>query len=223
MMNKVIKRIDFVRDESQPPTFPLLRAAPACHGRLFSVGSGRLGVVGFLTLCILHSPLSTAFAQTNAPAPAPTPQSFLTSAESYVTGFNTNLDTFSTNCPLELWTGGAYQSGLNLGAQVGLEAKPFSQWPGLTLGSVSTMAGIGGTFASQEADAGYSIVHYDVEFSAGLGGVYDFQTSGARGAVYAEIKKALTQNTFAGLRLEGLFGGSTSSQPVVSIFAGFTF
>lgn len=182
----------------------------------------RFKVLTLLTLTVSIALFAEpAEAQTNPPVP--TPQSFISTAESYVTSFNTNLTTFGTNAPLELWTGAAYQSGLNLGAQVGLEYKPLAKWPGLTLGSVTTMAGIGGTFAEEEADIGYSIEHYDVEFSAGIGGVYDFQDSGMRGAVYAEIKKALTQNTFAGARIEGLFGGSKSSQPIVSIFAGFTF
>jgi hypothetical protein len=171
-------------------------------------------------LALLALAAVSAQAQTNTNT---SPQSFFGTAFDYVTKFNTNLTTFGTNSPYELWMGAAYQSGLNIGAQVGLEAKPFSGVPGLTLGSVTTMAGIGGTFAEQEADLGYSIVHYDTEFGVGLGGVYGFQENTFQGAIYAEIKKAMTQNTFAGTRIEGVFGSGKPSQPIVSVFAGFTF
>lgn len=165
---------------------------------------------------------------TNGPTAAPptTPQGFLQSVETYFTAFDTNSQTFSTNANYELWTGAAYQAGINLGAQFGIEARPIKKWPGLMLGSVSTLADTIGTIAQEEVDFGYSIRHYDVELTLGAGAVDTFAGGSAKpgfkGGVFAEVKKALSKNTFAGTRIEGLFGGK-ASQPIVAIFAGFTF
>lgn len=37
MMNKVNRKLNFVRDGNQPPTFPILRAAPAHRGRALTL------------------------------------------------------------------------------------------------------------------------------------------------------------------------------------------
>lgn len=169
-----------------------------------------------------------SLAQTNTASTAPpSTQSFVASVEDYFTAFNTNSQTFATNSPYEIWTGAAYQSGINLGAQIGIEGKPFSKYPGLELGSVTTLASTVGTLAQEEVDLGWSIVHYDVELTLGAGAIDTFTgqaDAGFKGGVFAEVKKALTANTFAGTRIEGIFGsGSKADQPVVSLFAGFTF
>lgn len=171
-----------------------------------------------------------AFAQTNTSPviPAPTTQSFIQSVEAYFSSFDTNSQTFSTNSPYELWTGAAYQSGINLGAQIGVEARPIAKYPGLMIGSVSTLSSTVGTIAQEELDFGYSIRHYDVELTLGAGAVDTFAggsaSPGFKGSVFAEVKKALTANTFAGMRIEGLFGGgSKANVPMFGVFAGFTF
>lgn len=177
-----------------------------------------------------------ASAQTAPPTPtsppaaaqAPTPQTFIQSVEGYFSSFDTNSQTFGTNAPYQMWTGVAYQNGINLGAQVGIEGNPFSKWPAFTIGSVSTLAATVGTIAQEEFDFGYSIVHYDVRLTLGAGAVDTFHggtgPSGIKGSVYASVEKALSANTFAGVRVEGLFGGgSKANVPMFGIFAGFTF
>jgi hypothetical protein len=164
-----------------------------------------------------------------ASQPIPTPQSFLTTVEGYFTSFNTNLTTFGTNAPYEAWAGVAYQAGLRLGANLALEAKPFSGAPGFMIGSVSTLADTVGTIAQQEVDVGWSIVHYDVELTAGGAALYTFQDGydkngkGMNGGVFVEAKKALTENTFAGIRAEEVFGSGRANQPILTLFGGFTF
>lgn len=187
----------------------------------------------FITTLTLAAmlPCIAAEAQTatNAPPQVTTPQGFIQSTVGYFTSFDTNSQTFSTNSQYEFWTGAAYQSGVNLGAEVAFEAKPFAKAPGLTLGEVSTFAGVIGTISQEEVDVGWSIDHYDVELTLGAAGVYAFQNDteaakGIHGGIYAEVKKALTANTFAGTRLEGVFGSNSgANQLVVSLFAGFTF
>lgn len=197
-------------------------------------------IVAFLCLSVISSvaappaatpdvPPASMTAPADQAAPiAATPQGFISSVESYFTSFDTNSQTFSTNAPWQMWTGVAYQNGINLGAQVGIEGTPISKWPAFTLGSVSTLAATVGTIAQEEFDFGYTIRHYDVQLTLGAGAVDTFHggtgPSGIKGSIYAEVKKALSANTFAGVRVEGLFGGgSQANVPMFGIFAGFTF
>lgn len=158
----------------------------------------------------------------------PTPQTFIQSVEGYFSSFDTNSQTFSTNAPYQMWTGVAYQNGINLGAQVGIEGNPFTKWPAFTLGSVSTLAATVGTIAQEEFDLGYSIRHFDVRLTLGAGVVDTFHggtgPAGIKGSIYASVEKALSANTFAGIRVEGLFGGgSQANVPMFGVFAGFVF
>jgi hypothetical protein len=179
-------------------------------------------------------------AQSNAPAPpsnltnaAPpsllSQQSFAQTAYSYFTAFNTNLAPFSANAPYEVWTGAAYQSGVNLGVQLAAEANPFKGATGIMLGEVSTFAPQVGTIADEEFDVGWSVVHYDTRLTFGGAGLYCFGSDseankGLKGGAFAEVQKALTANTFAGLRGEGVFGGgSKGNSLIVSLEAGATF
>jgi hypothetical protein len=176
--------------------------------------------------------MEVADAVTN-PAPTPPPSgpsttNFFQTIESYFTAFNTNLATFAgTNANYQLWTGVGYQSGINLGADIGLEAQPFNN--GLTIGSVSTLSSTVGTIAQQEADIGWSVIHYDVRLTFGGAMTETFQSGalgdrGLGGGFYVQVEKALTANTFAGTRLKESFGsGQHASQPYLGFFAGFTF
>jgi hypothetical protein len=197
--------------------------------------SARIGIISCAALLCLSS-ASTLNAQTatNLPvatatnAATATPANFFATVESYFTAFDTNNQTFGTNTHYEMWTGTAYQSGINLGAQFGLEARPFTKLPSLTIGAISTLANSVGTLAEQEIDLGWSIRHYDVELTLGGGGMDAFhggsEATGLKGTIFAEVKKALSANTFSGIRLEGVFGsGQKANQPIVGPFAGFTF
>jgi hypothetical protein len=185
-----------------------------------------------LALPCLAQTTNSAGQTVNTNTPQASMQSFMTTAEQYVTSFNTNLPTFwaASSNNYQLWTGISYQSGVNLGITLGVEAQPFSgSLHGLTLGSVSTLASQVGTIAQQEADLGWSIVHYDVRITAGGAFIYTFQNGslgekGAGGGFYLQLEKALTQNTFAGLRVMEKFGqGQSASKPFLGIFAGAVF
>jgi len=190
-----------------------------------------------LQLSILTASLAIAApvarAQNIVPGPASqggslstniTAQGFLGTAFDYVTQFNPSLtNTFSTNRNFAAWTGMAYQSSINLGADLGLEAKPFPGAHGLQLRSVSTFGAVAGTVADQEVDIGWAIDHVDTEISVFAGGDYDAENHAEHLVIGAEIKKALTDNTFAGGAIEGKFLGTRNSEPVIILFAGFTF
>lgn len=158
---------------------------------------------------------------------APTTQSFVQTAEQYVSQFNTNLLTFSTNAPFELWTGVGFEQGLSVGALVGFDAKPIAKWPGLYLGNMATFAGVIGTVAADEVDAGYAIVHYDLEIKLFAGAVAQFandagNTKGMRGSGGTQWEKALTANSFGGIRAEDIFGGR-KNELMGALIGGFTF
>jgi hypothetical protein len=188
-----------------------------------------------ILLCGLLSLINcqSSIAQTNAPSPATnappgTAQSFLQSVEGYVSSFDTNLWTFRTNGNYKIWTGIEYQQSINEGAALGVEAEPFSKVPWLMLGDKTVFAGTVGTAVSEELNVGWNKVYIDTEFTAGLCGADVFHPvngypAGLRGGVFVEIKKAMTANTFMGLRLTEEWGKGRGQQPPVTVFAGFTF
>jgi hypothetical protein len=164
---------------------------------------------------------------TGATNAAPTPQSFFTTVAGYFTAFNTNLTTFTdtNNFHGTVWAGADYQSGVNIASSLGVEY-PF--YKGLTFVSVTRNADVAGTILSQQGDLAIAITHYDAQLSLGAGLGYCFANVGGLrpglyGSVFAEAKKALTDNTFAGLRLEDDFSGKTPNIPVLSVFVGFRF
>ena len=176
---------------------------------------------------VVLTPVAATAAATNAAAP--TPQSFISTVTSYFSSFNTSLDTFGTNGQYAVWTGAAWQSGINLGAAVGFEAHPFAKAPGLMLGEVTTFAGVVGSIAQEEVDFGWSLTHYDVQASFGLCGADTFHVengdaAGIKGGFFVEVAKAATENTFYGARLNefAAFHGH-GQQPPITLFAGFTF
>lgn len=161
---------------------------------------------------------------TNGP---PTTQSIYQTALAYVSQFNTNLMTFSTNSPAELWTGPVFEKGIQIGALTGVDYKPFSKAPGLFFGDAATLAATVGTVAADEVDFGYAIRHYDLEVKLFAGAVDQFSANygnqkGLGGSVGAQVEKALTDNTFAGFRLEDIFG-QKQNEFLAAIVAGTTF
>jgi hypothetical protein len=190
-----------------------------------------------LAATLLALPLA-AIAQTNVPplipyvAPtttttAPTTQSFVQSALDYVSSFNTNLNTFSTNANMELWTGVGFEQGTSVGALTGFDIAPIAKLPGLYLGNMTTFSGVIGTVASTELDAGYAYVHYDLKIKVFLGADAQFaddagNTKGMRGSVGTQWEKALTDNSFAGIRAEDIYGGP-KNELLIALITGFTF
>ena len=187
------------------------------------------------TLIILAAVLSLAIsasAQTNPPSTsattAPTQESFFSTVEGYFTSFNPAL-TNAVDQKYKMWTGVEWQSGVRLGADLGIEARPFSgKASGLTLGEVTTFADTIGTIAQEEFDLGWSINYVDTEITIYGCGVDTFSdgygtAKGGNGGVGVEFKKALSQNTFAGIRATEVFAGHMGNKPLVCLFAGFAF
>jgi hypothetical protein len=161
---------------------------------------------------------------TNGP---PTAQSIVQTAFAYVSQFNTNLMTFSTNSPLEIWTGPVFEKGIQIGALVGFDDRPFAGVPGLFLGDVATLAATVGTIAADEFDVGYAIRHYDLEVKLFAGAVDQFSENygnqkGFAGSVGFQPEKALTDNTFAGFRVEDIFGRK-QNELIAAFVLGTTF
>ncbi len=166
-----------------------------------------------VSLCLCG--LLSARAQTNAP-PA-TPQSFVTSVQSYFTSFDTNSTTFS-NRKFDLWTGMDYVQGVNTAASLGLEYQISS---GFAVESVTRNAGIAGIILSQQGGIGYSIVHYDTKITGYLDGGYDFDGKRTFAEIGVRAKKALSANTYLGIGISTRYPGGRT--PTFSVFTGFTF
>lgn len=157
----------------------------------------------------------------------PPPPAFFDTALTYFTAFNTNLTTFSIDRG-SVWAGADYVSGVNVSSHIGFSYNLGSSTPGngFHLESVTRNAGIAGTILSQQAGAGYHVSLYDARISATLAGGYDWNARAAFIAPTIDIRKAMTQRTFAGLRMDVpiMFRhGSGNYVPRVGVFTGFTF
>ena len=161
-----------------------------------------------------------------ASAPANSIQSFGATALQYFTTFNPALtNAFSTNQPYEAWIGASYQTGVFLGGQVGLGGQPLQgTLHGLTLRNVATLAPVVGTLADEEFDLGYSITHVDTRLTVFAGLHDDIQNHNSlQGAFGVEVQKALTDNTFAGIYLEGITHDTKNGQLIVGFETGARF
>jgi len=181
----------------------------------------RFAAIALLALT-LHAPRSHAQTiSTNAP------QQFYTTVFEYFTSFDTNLLAFQTNYHGCAWAGADYQSGVNVASSVGLE---YGLYKSVAVESVTRNAAIAGTILSQQIDVGLSYTLFDTQLSGGAGLDYNFADVGStrqgiNAVIFAEAKKAMTQTTFAGLRLECdmPFRKTAAPVPVLSVFVGFKF
>jgi hypothetical protein len=169
-----------------------------------------LSIIGLFALLAL--PLA---AQTN------TPQSFFTTATSWLTSQDTNSTTFLSDT-VDLWAGADYQSGVAMDANFGAEVPIYKS---IAVESVTRNAGIAGTIVSQQAGLCFNIVHYDIKFLAGLDFGYSFVQKDEFVAPFLQLEKAMTQNTFAYIRLEQQFflSRASSNIPLVGVGVGVTF
>lgn len=195
----------------------------------------RLVILALLAFSL--QPSSFAYQQTNSGAPfsldAPIPQpvitpaatsdsqSFLSSAYSYFTSFDTNSTTFTV--PYEVFTGVKFQSGINEGALLGGEAQPFKKVPWLTLRDVMTLADTIGTMSENEFDIGAFFVHYDLRFGVFFGTDTIIQKDRWGGIGGLELQKALTKNSFAGVAVERRIDDVDRGALTEFIEGGFTF
>jgi hypothetical protein len=155
------------------------------------------------------------------------PQQFYTTAFDYFTSFNTNLLTFQTNYHGCAWAGADYQSGVNVASSLGLE---YGLYKSVSVASVTRNAAIAGTILSEEVAFGLNYTVYDTQLTGGAGIGDNFGTvgstrSGFYGVIFAEAKKALSANTFAGARIEAEIQGASKATtiPVFTVFVGFKF
>ena len=127
-----------------PVTVPLTVASAPANNNAPPV----LVAVAVPTNTLVQTYATNSAGQVVATSPSPETQTFWTTAIGYISSFNTNLPTFwaSSSNYYQAWIGAGYQSGLNLGVQLGIEAQPFSAVRGLTLGSVTTLAAQVGTY-----------------------------------------------------------------------------
>ena len=93
--------------------------------------------------------------------------------------------------------------------------------------SVTRNAGIAGIIVSEQAGVGYYIIPAsapDIELSFGVLGGYRFDASSGVCTVFGNVRKMLTVNTFAGLRIGAEIDGSKNPiSPVISAETGFKF
>ena len=172
-----------------------------------------------------------AQAQTNAPAePAtnavPTEGSFLNSAFSYFTSFNTNLDSTFGSHRGSLFTGvdSIQGAGVNMANSIGLSYDLYAGTNNLRLSveSVTRNSGVAGTLLSEQAGLGVSFIVHDARLTVYADGGYWIYDEPDR--YYAEIglraQKALTEHTYAWVAAAAQLPGN---RQVFSAGVGITF
>jgi hypothetical protein len=174
------------------------------------------------SLCALAVTLSASavLAQTNTtPNLLPT-GSFMSSVASYFTSFNTNQPFAPEHA--ELWTG-IDQSQNNLGAAFGVQVElPDS----FVAEAVVRNADVLGTVTALQGGAGWSYTYVDTKLVGGIDGGYRLDTKVGFIEPYLDVRKMLTANTFAGLRLyyeQDFSSGSTAHAPGIEAITGFKF
>ena len=158
----------------------------------------------------------SAEGQTNTP----TLPNFFTSAEQYLTSFNTNY-TF-TGVTFEMATG--YKQVTGVGAASVIDAQyDINRFHIVTAFQFS---GVGSVVNAEEAGIGYDIVeYYDTVLEVNILAGYDSNVRGAEIEPKVDIKKKLTANTFAetGISLPVYFNQRFNNTPSFYLEAGFTF
>jgi hypothetical protein len=195
-----------------------------------SGGMKKLKYISFLLLAVFcfsaSAQTSTVFNSTNEPiasAPPDSIPSFFSSIGNYFGHYNTNPTNAIqfASARMTLWTGADYQQGVNVDSVAGVEFRPFTNYP-VSIASVTRNAAIAGTVDSEQFDVQYDINHYDTQLSLGVGGGENFLNKTPFVSVYVEVKKALTANTFAGIRAEEdvNISGSGRNVPLVAAIVG---
>ncbi len=180
-------------------------------------------------LCVLSvasAPAQISNLLTNAPA-----SSFFGSVGSYLTGSNPNL---TIRGSAEITLGMAYQAGVNIASDFGIRYKfgtPATNGSasGLFVESVTRNAGVAGIIVSEQAGGGYYLIPAstpDIELSGGLLAGYRFDTASPAITAYLDVRKSLTVNTYAGIRIGYEWDSArqrAQAAPVISAETGFTF
>lgn len=145
---------------------------------------------------------------------------FFSSAQSYLTSFNTNFTWDSVS--FEASTG--FKQVYNVGAQNVLDLSYNRSR--ISYGASLGFSGVGTAFNVTEASLGYAVIqHYDTKVVANLAAGYDFNQK----AVVIEpglfIKKKATPNTFfeIGITLPQYVKGTPNRTPAFVAETGFTY
>jgi len=161
-------------------------------------------------------------------------QTFFNSVAQYFSGFDTNATTFQADT-VDVWAGADTVNNQNLAAAFGLEILPFrsssnSFLARLSVESVTRNATVAGVILSEQAGVGFNFTRFDTRVTAYFDAGYRFDSRQACVAAGLRAKKALTENTYAGVGLElpvylnharGQSAGAPS--PTLSVFTGFKF
>jgi hypothetical protein len=151
-----------------------------------------------------------------------TTQTFLATAESYFTSFNTNSDFNWTNCTLEVATGYKQVTGVNAASTVDAQYD-FGRW---NAGAAFQFSGVGSPVNAFEAQGGYDLIeHYDAKLEADLrAGFDDVKSAGVVEPCVFTAKKP-TPNTFfkTGISLPVYTKGKLNTNPTFYIETGFTY
>lgn len=158
--------------------------------------------------------------------PTNSPGSFFSTALSYFTAFNTNLDSTFANSKGSIWTGADSMQGARtpLANSLGLSYRVYNV---ISLESVTRNAGVAGTVVSQQFGPSLNFVVHDAKLSLYAHAGYELDApAGGKFAdkIYGEIGvrvcKALTEHTFAGV---GVGAQLPKNTQVFQVFAGIVF
>lgn len=184
-------------------------------------------VIVWLLLAIALTLLLFAPVRVHGQTNVPPQQTFLQTTATYFTSFNTNLLTFRTNDTIDVMTGPEYNQGLNVDDLLAGRWNAWHPSPSLNIGPSVTFrnAGIAGTLVSVGAGPFLSIVHWDAKLTLGIEPGYSWMTHHAYIEPHADVEKALTDNTYGGLRIGlpiDLRGHvNTPGAPLLAITLGF--
>jgi len=185
----------------------------------------KFSALALLALALVSANQSGRAQSLNATNPAPNPETFFGSVGNYLTSSNPSLPIRGR---AEISLGMAYQSGVNIASDFAARYKlTLTTNSGVLFESVTRNAGINGVIVSEQIGAGYYYLPPatpDIELSAILLGGYRLDNRSAAFTACLDVRKTLTANTFAGLRIGFEHDGSGSPDaPVITAFTGFTF
>lgn len=193
----------------------------------------KLFIGAIFAASLLATATATAIAQTdtNAPIASETPPAnFFQSAEGYLTTFNTNYTWQGVS--FEIAVGADYQSGLQWANDIDVQydlPSTNSILGNVGLGYRMRNAGIAGVIQMNEAKVSFFLkTYFDTRVEFSLYGGYDDQYNCGIFEPQIDIRKKLTENTFAGIYLSVPIrtksaGVPNKHTPNLGVETGFTF
>lgn len=174
------------------------------------------------TIAILTVALTAVLGQAQT-VPISPQQSFFDTVTQYFSSMNSNLTTFTLGNHAELSLGFDTVGQDRLAASFLVEVPV---WKAFSIEGNVRNATVLGDVVTAQGGIGYSVVKYDTKLTAFVDGGYRWDTKQSFVAPGVRVKKALTQNTYAGVGIELPFyvnGSNERIVPTYSIFTGFKF